>query len=177
MNELNLSAPWHIFYNEMTKLFEKDKEVKLEFDDDNYEIKLYVDGVDKADALTRLLPEEKKFGNVTVKITVIPANKEEMTYEDLYRTAFKNNPVVSYITRGSEYVTSNETYVVFVDDVVQYYNDDIGDVNRIKSTLYQDIASNIFDNKTGIHYCTELTDPFVVPNGKYRSSNGRHFKF
>lgn len=175
--KLDLSSPWVIFYKEMSKMFEMDSEVKLEYDEDNYEIKLFVENTDKANALMQLLPEEKEFGNVTVKITVIPANKENMTYEELYKAAFKNNPVVSYITRGGgDYITQNETYVVFEAEVVQYFNDDLGDINRIKSTLYQDIAPDIFEHKTGVHYCTEYTKLGCPDTGNYYCSN-RKYKF
>ena len=36
------------------------------------------------------------------------------------------------------------TYVVFEKEVVQYWNDNLGDINGLRSTLYQDLAKEIF---------------------------------
>ena len=64
---LNLASPWAIFYHEVQALFEKDENIKIIFDEENYVIKLYVTGTDKAVALEKLLPQEKDFGNITLK--------------------------------------------------------------------------------------------------------------
>jgi len=46
-------------------------------------------------------------------------------------------------------------YVVFRNEVVQFFNDEMGDPNGLKSTLYQDIAKDVFADKDGIFFCTE----------------------
>lgn len=73
--KLNLSAPWCTYYREINELFGNDPEIKIEFDEEEPEIKMYVRNHEKADALTRLLPVTKAFGWVELKITVIPANE------------------------------------------------------------------------------------------------------
>ena len=45
------------------------------------------------------------------------------------------------------------SFAVFAKEVVQYYNDDLTDINGLKSTLYEDIARDVFDID-GINYCT-----------------------
>lgn len=72
---LKLAAPWVAYFNEVKALFGDDPEIKLEYNNDNYEIKMYVDNQEKADALTQLIPAEKAFGNIVVKTIVIPSNK------------------------------------------------------------------------------------------------------
>ena len=93
---LNLASPWVIFYHEVQALFEKDEDIKITFDEENYVIKLYVTGTDKAAALEELLPQEKDFGNITLKIEVIPANNENPTFKELYERALTGNPIFSY---------------------------------------------------------------------------------
>lgn len=58
------------------------------------------------------------------------------------------------------------TYVVFEAKVVQFFNDDIGDINGIKSTLYEDIAEEVFEKKEGIYFCTNKD----VTEDMYRSA-------
>ena len=74
MKNVKLITPWVNFYREIEALFKDDPAIKIDMDDETYTLKLYVDGALKAEALGILLPAEKTFGNVTMKIEVIPAN-------------------------------------------------------------------------------------------------------
>ena len=159
--KLKLSSPWEIFYKEVEAMFKKDKSIRTEFDNENMVIKLFVEGTDKADALDALLPNEKAFGNITVKIEVIPANNDNPTDVELFTRAFKDNPILEYVSNGNKEITSGNTYVVFKKDVVQYYNDSLNDINGICSTLYQDVAKDVFEKKSGVYFCTEYDNwPF-----------------
>ena len=153
--KLKLSSPWEIFYKEVEAMFKRDKSVRTEFDNENMVIKLFVEGTDKADALDTLLPSEKAFGNITVKIEVIPANNNNPTDVELFTRAFKDNPILEYVSNGNKEITSGNTYVVFKKDVVQYYNDSLNDINGICSTLYQDVAKDVFEKRSGVYFCTE----------------------
>lgn len=152
---LNLASPWVIFYHEVQALFEKDEDIKITFDEENYVIKLYVIGTDKAAALEELLPQEKDFGNITLKIEVIPANNENPTFKELYERAFAGNPIFSYASNGYNDITSANTYIVFKKEVVQYYNDSLKDINGLCSTLHQEVAKDVFGEISGVCYCTD----------------------
>ena len=156
MARTKLSPPWEIYYKEVCLLFEKDNEVAEVYNPDTSELKLYVDNPVKADALSRILPDEKEFGNVKLKITIIPANGANNLRDARsdYEKAFEGNPIVSYVATGSKLF--DYTYVVFTNTVVQYFNDDIGDVNGNCSTLYQEIAKHVFKPQTGVFYCTDV---------------------
>ena len=156
--KLKLSSPWEIYYKKIESMFKKDKSVRTEFDNENMIIKLFVEGTDKADALDKLLPKEKVFGNITVKIEVIPANNDNPTDVELFNRAFKDNPIFSYVSNGNKEITAGNTYVVFKKDVVQYYNDSLNDINGVCSTLYQDIAKDIFEKRSGVYFCTNIDD-------------------
>lgn len=160
MAKLKLSAPWIIFYHELEAMFKKDRGVRVIFDEDENVVSLYVESTDRADALAQILPEEKDFGAVKLKIRIVPANPEDIepNPENLWNRAFFGSPVLSYIQKIRGIFSNDITYVVFVNEVVQYYNDSLSDVNGLCSTLYQEIAKDIFLPQEGVFFCTDVPD-------------------
>ena len=157
--EVKLASPWLIYYRKLCALFERDPEIRMSFDESTYEIKMVVDNTDKADALTKLLPFEKEFGNVTVTISIIPPNHDDCRYIDLIRDAFNGNEAVGSIVETEVFGTPI-SYVLFDRVVVQYPNDDIGDYFGEASTLYQDLAKELLGKGEGVHFCTDIfTNP------------------
>lgn len=159
--KLALVSPWVNFYREIEALFGQDKDIKIQFNNDEKYIKLFVNGQDKYEALTKLLPAEKKFGNVTISIQVIPANNSEQSTIDLFRKAFNGNPIVTdiiTITRDELDSTNDFNYVVFKKEVVQYHDDSLDDPHGNHSTLYQFIAEEVFDNHGGVYFCTDRNE-------------------
>ena len=148
-------SPWIGYYKEIKSLFQEDSTVKVKYDDSKNTIKLYVEDEEKADALAQLLPNRKVFGNITVNIDVIPANKVETPKIDLFRKAFDGNGAVAYIETVDNVSSNAFHFVVFQPEIVQYYNDDLSDINGLRSTLYQDIAKEIFGEREGIYFCTD----------------------
>ena len=147
MSDTKIVAPKYELLAKFETFFQEDPDVQVKLDGD--EISLYVQGNAKAEALEKLLIKEVTFGNETVKVVVKPSN-EEPTLFDLYKDAFSGNSAVD------GYATSlmGMNYVLFKPEVVQYYNDDLGDANGICSTLYQDMVSELFENRDGIFFCT-----------------------
>lgn len=154
MTNVKMVAPWVEFYREIEALFKQDPAVNTVFDEDAKEIKLFVKGVAKADALTQLLPAEKTYGNVTVKVTVIPANEERTTIE-LIRDAFSGNPALNEIFTVHGAFTNDLHYVIFRKEVVQYFNDDLGDAHGVRSTLYQELAKEVIGECDNVFFCTD----------------------
>ena len=155
-DKVGLSAPWVKYYREINALFGDDPDIRVVYDEDNVITTLYVEDADKADALTQLLPTEKDFGNVVMQIMVVPANAPLANKMTLISRAFRGNPVYSYGTSVEGIFTSPIHYVVFKNKVVQYFNDDLGDVNGNCSTLYQEIAKDVIGESDGIHFCTDV---------------------
>lgn len=135
------------------------------------EIKLFVQTSDKAEALSQLLNPEKTFGETTVKVTVIPANPvskdtklwikgivDSENYDRLISIALSDNELFYTIRVIKGLLGFDAVYVLFNKTVVQYYNDNIGDLNGIKSTLAEDIVRDIFVQHPGIFYCTNVAD-------------------
>ena len=149
---LKLSPPWITFMHEIVALFNQDPDIDIKCDEEEPRIKLYVKGAGKAEALTKLLPTDKEFGNVILKIEVIPANEEDKP-SDLIRRAFEGNPVLEQVVSvPGPYGTFN--YALFKKEVVQFYNDQMDDVCGNKNTLYQEIAKDVFNQQDGVYFCT-----------------------
>lgn len=153
-----LSPPWFKYFREIEALFLKDPEVTVSFDEITMTLKLYVNNEDKAEALTRLLPNEKSFGSIVLTINVVPANNFEEQKIDLFRKAFDGNKAVSYITTVGGSMLPPINYIVFRNEVVQFFNDNLDDINGNYSTLYQEIAKDIFGSMPGIFFCTDKKD-------------------
>lgn len=156
MARLKLSSPWIIYYKEVDAFFKEDPEVNVVYDEEENTITLYVANGDKADALTQLLPVSREFGDVSVRHRIIPGNLGHGVNGSVLEAAFKNNNAVSYIKTIHGLFSNDLNYVVFKKEVVQYFNDDLGDINGMCSTLYQNIAKNIFIDIEGLFFCTDI---------------------
>lgn len=169
MATLKLSPPWVRYYQEVNAMFKNDPGVYVLLDEDNYILSVYVDDQQKADALNELLPQTKEFGNTTLTIKVIPANVTPSSgfklnqdsddyYSYLFKNAFRGNSVLKYVRAIKSTSGFAALYVVFSKEVVQYFNDDLSDINGVCSTLYQEIAKDIFVERRGVFYCTDTDE-------------------
>lgn len=155
---VKLSPPWAIFYQEINAMFKEDSEIKIEYDEAKPEVKLFIDNEEKADALMKLLPMQKSFGNVSLAITVIPANQNNSSKAELFKIAFKGNPAFVGVTGSYGPVAPSAEYITFQPKVVQFYTDDLTDPHGFRSTLYQDIAKDVFGEQPGLYFCTDLLE-------------------
>lgn len=174
---LKISPPWVTYVNELNALFKYDPDVSVEYDNDNTQVKIYVEDTPKAAALECLLPYVKEFGNVDLTITVVPANEDayDMTnidlvpVEKLFEIAFIGNPIYSFQHTVSGIFSNKLTYIVFKNQVVQFFNDNLNDIYGNISTLYQEIASDVFDMEEidGILFCTDVVKKVGKPLGEW----------
>ena len=142
MEKMKLVAPWINFYHEVAALFKGDPDIKVQFDQEEYELKLFVDDHRKAEALEYILPQERIFGNVTVKVTVIPNNKPITDISDAIKLAFYQNPRFNFV-QSVDTPFGVMNYAVFRPDTVQYYNDDIGDIDGKRTTTIEQVAKEV----------------------------------
>lgn len=163
--KVSLSAPWVIYFRMIEAMFKRDPRVKVVLDSSdgaNQEIKIYVEGDSKAEAIQKLLPDEKTFGNVSVRVTVYPANTTSTSKSTLIERAFDGNPVLTQVIRTNLWDNPVE-YIVFEKSVVQYFNDDLSDYHGMCSTLYAELAKELFGEETNIFFCTDSDN---VPNSE-----------
>lgn len=168
MAKVNLVAPWDEYYNEMVAFFAEDPDVMVLYDTEEKHIKVLVQETIKAEALTHLLKDEVEFGGVKLTITVVPANEvtkgiknlitnydNDEKFGEMYDRALFNNGAFAYTYTVDNVIGFNAVYVVFKKKVVQYYNDGLGDLHGMKSTLAEYIARDIFVTRNGVFFCTD----------------------
>jgi hypothetical protein len=174
---LKISPPWVVFAHKLQALFDADPEieVKVNFDSKSPEVVLATTNPEKAAALINLLPEQKQYGNVALNITVdcdTISDRAFPTAKELFEVAFSKNPVFAYaVCPASEgYWYIDFTYVVFKNTVVQFFCDNLNDPHGVISTLYQEIASEVFaDAKINGNavYCTDTERKLGMPLGEW----------
>lgn len=160
---VSMSSPWVVLFRELETMFAEDEGIKVTFQD-NSRIKLFVEDSEKAYALSKLIEAKHAFGNVEVYVEIVPANGygdiDTDDTEKLFEMAFKGNPVLVTLSSVDLPMLNRNLYVVFKAKVVQYFNDDISDINGMRSTLYQELAKDIFVNPTQMRpcFCTEKVE-------------------
>ena len=166
---LKISPPWVTTINKIVALFDGDPQIACNVDVEGKApaIVLSCNNGDKVTALKQILPTEYIFGNVvlTVGIDGPETNRAFKTPRELFETAFKGNPAfvmaISPVDEGYWFV--DITYVIFKNCVVQFFNDNLNDAHGVISTLYQDIAAELFadyleNSKRAVHFNTDVED-------------------
>lgn len=174
-----IAPPWVTFVNEIAAMFGDDPDITITYNNTDYCLLVKVDNEEKAAAISTLLPERRKFGNVTLDVVVSTSENKimiggEMLEESkvLFETAFKNNPAFSFARRVDydDFTIGGITYVVFANRVVQFFNDNLNDNFGNVSTLYQEIAKDIFtpESTKGVFFSTDVVaDKVGMPLGEW----------
>lgn len=157
---IQLAPPWIAHYHKIQAFFEKDPNVKVTYNNDDYTVTIAVIGYDKAEAITRLVKPEVVFGNIILKVRVVLVNIESADIIDIFKTAFSGNPTVVSAEKVNLPGTDSVNQVMFRKEVVQFFNDDIGDAYGVESTLFENIANDVFvyPNEP-VYYSTDIKDP------------------
>lgn len=160
-DQLKLSAPWLTHARKLWSLFRNDPDVRVEYDDEATLVRLYVENGAKADALARLLPTAKQFGNVTLGIEVVPAN-DDVTKIELFRRAFEGNPAVAEVASQPGPFGIPDDRVSFKAEIVQFFNDDISSAQGLYTGTYEQIAKDVFESYEGVYFSTVAKDVVTV---------------
>lgn len=165
-DKVRMAPPWISYVSKLRVLFGSDPEVKIEYNDDEKEVKIFVEGnANKYVAMEKLIPIKKEFGNVTLYIAVIPANlgSEEDNGVQLVADLFSGNPIFDQIVVAPHIFNNPIAYASFKKEVVQYYDDNMADPNGNRSTLYQTLAEEVLRDPendrqllNGVYFCTQL---------------------
>ena len=163
MMKLKMEAPWYTYHKKVKELFALDGDIKVgeiyeaEGTGVNFMFDIEVRNHEKFLALDRVLLKKKAFGNVTLGICLFdeengPGGEDAI---GLYETIFRGNPVVKNVKRVMDPAGVERGYVRFQPEVIQFFDDDLGDFNGNWSGLAQDIAREVFEaGFNGIHFCT-----------------------
>ena len=90
----------------------------------------------------------------------------EFTKEELFNKAFDGNGALAY-TASYDNPLGHFTYIIFGKKVVQFFNDQLDDINGNKSMLYQDIAKDVFGDEHNVFYCTDANGNLSKPLGEW----------
>lgn len=159
---LKISPPWITYINKLQALFDGDPQIAFNVNLDEPSVTLAGNNGDKNAALLKLLPSEMAFGNVVLKVNVDGpvSNLAFSTPKVLFETAFSGNPAFAQAVCPADegYYFFSMTYIIFKNCVVQFFNDNLNDAHGLISTLYQDIAAEIFKDAglVGVYYCTDV---------------------
>lgn len=157
---LQISSPWVNMANLINGFFADDPEVTVEYDEDAVAVVLRVGNPFKADALTQVLPESYDFGNVKLKVKVVPEN-DDVTYAQLLGMALNGNPVAVEVgnvdASGMSY-----PYVMFSPRVIQYWNDELCHPCGIRTVLLEQAAREIFPDARDDSFVSFVSYPVAV---------------
>lgn len=161
---LKILPPWTIVIRKFEALFDGDPQIAFntDFSGSHPTVVLACNNGDKVNALCQILPDEVKFGNVTLKVMVdgTPSNRVFTSKVELFKTAFSGNPAFAYAVCPAEegYQWIGTTYVVFNNCVVQFAADNLNDCHGIISTLYETIAEELLTGPAteGVFYNTNV---------------------
>lgn len=155
MATTKLSTPWTIHFRKLQALFAKDPTVHVSYDPDAYTVTIKVDDSDKAAAIEELIDTSVKFGNVELKVNVVPANPVKHPTGQVNQneaivvgTFFEDNLAVEDIINSTDPRSFTGVFVIFKPVVVQYFVDDLSDPYGLESTLYEDLARELITSQT-----------------------------
>ena len=161
-----ISPPWVIMIHKLEALFDGDPMIAFNVDynaEGGPTVVLCTNDGEKAAALVKILPEGINYGGVTLHIGVDCPNMANLAFPNnkvLFETAFKGNPAFAYAMAPSMegYNWLPVVYVVFKNCVVQFFADNLNDCHGVISTLYQDLAEEIFGQGdiTGVYFNTDI---------------------
>ena len=167
---MKIEAPWYEFNKKVKALFGRDPDIivgdieAVEDGDFHYVFHIEVMDHEKFMALSRVLPTVRTFGNVKLGIYLYDRENanDSGTLADLYAVIFRGNPILKDIKQVEDFTGTPHGFVRFQPEVIQFFHDDISDYNGNWSGLAQDIAKEVFDNKTlGVHFCTAAVNEGV----------------
>ena len=157
----SLTPPWYIYQKQVKALFEHDSqiivgEVYQQENGKDYAFDIEVRNHEKYMALDRVLSRFKLFGNVALTINLFDEeNSIEENAIDICRVIFDGNPIVESIEDIVDPAGVHHGFVVFCPKIIQYYADDMRDINGNVTTLAQNIAREVFnDAADGVNFCT-----------------------
>lgn len=155
-----LTPPWYIYQKQVKALFEHDPqiivgEIYQQENGTDYAFDIEVRSHEKYLALDRLLIRFKLFGNIALTINLFDEeNADADAAIDVCRTLFNGNPIVESVEDIVDLAGAHHGFVVFAPRVIQYYADDLRDINGNETTLAQDIAREMFKDMDGVNFCT-----------------------
>ena len=171
MKKTRLCPPWIEYVSKVKKLFERDKDIKVDYREQDNTLILFADSEIKYEALTHLFPESKDFGGTKLNIMIKPANDSDIDVRSYIKQLFFGNEAVANIEDVPQVMTNPLTYISFKKEVIQFWNDNLGDPHGYKSMLMEDIARDVLEYQDGILFCTDSEEEVERKQNTFRSKS------
>ena len=147
-----LASPWVIFANQVESFFAGDPEVSCDYSDDGPALTVRVENATKADAIADLMGAEREFGNVTLKISVVPANADE-SQAALVRKALQGNPLFVDVEE-LPWPGGTATYAEMMPEVLTWEADSLQSPWGLQAATAEAVAREVFCVEPGTFFCT-----------------------
>lgn len=143
-----LSAPWYVFADTLTAIFENDESVNISVpkgdeEESVFEIVVSCDNAIKLAAIKKLVGESRDYGNVKLLITYFQEDAP-MTKEDVV-AAFGDTGYFDKVVSAST-PCGDMNYIVMKKDVLQVYIDNTrdyyGNMNVVVAAAMEDIIQD-----------------------------------
>jgi len=161
---VKLSPPWYTYHRKVLAMFGRDPEVtvkELGTDDEiNYSYFILVSNKEKAQAIKALLINPVELGDITVTAYIFgPDENSEVGAADLddaelVENALKGNPIFDSI-KDRQLAFFHFCYCIFKKEVIQFWNDDLGDYYGNMNCLAEDLARELFKGVL-VQFCTAI---------------------
>lgn len=160
---MGLSSPWFFFHKEVQALFGRDSEVHVkdlaDLGEGKFGFLILVSNLAKAQAIKAILPQTVPLGNITISITVLGPDEDdincsEVPVVELYNTAFSGNPIFEQ-TLSKSICGMTFNYCIFKKEVIQFWNDDLSDYCGNYNGLATDIAKEVL-TPCNMQYCISV---------------------
>ncbi len=158
MSEFGKSAPWITHFKRLDALFGGDPDVTVDYGDGTDGsplVTIRVKGNDKAEAIDRIVRSDVEFGNVTVRVSVVPSNDDDISLSESVRRAFQGNEAFVDVVTMRTPQGFETAYAVFEPEVVQYFDDDTSSLFGIATETYEQIAKEVLDLGTEAFICSD----------------------
>lgn len=163
--KLKMSPPWDGYMNMLASFFKGDTRVRVGSCDGRRVGTIEVFDGDMYQALEQVLNKKLRFGNVVLRIDIVPANClrgkgdvlniKERDYTDLaaLKVVLSKNPAFAkIISRKTE--LGNFVFCMFKPVVLMWYNDNLGSPYKQTTSVYEDAALHVFKD-CGVSFATE----------------------
>lgn len=156
--KVRLSPPWDGHMSKLASFFKGDDRVRVGTCGMGYVANIEVFDTKMYSALEQVLNKRIRFGNVVLKINLVPANgvkafKGEMTDLAALKVVLKDNPAFAKIvSRKTE--LGNNVFVLFKPVVLMWYNDNLASPYKQSTSVYELEAQIVFKD-LGVSYSTE----------------------
>lgn len=157
--QVKLSAPWETIQHMVAALLAPDTEVEVtelsETSKGVYSFDVISKNGKKIAALEKVIKNTFNVGNVTVNVNFIHEREEdEVTAQD-FLDAFEGNSNFVTVADASKGLF-NISYVIFAKEILQFFNDDLSDINGNMSIIVADAAKNVCNITDGMSFCTDV---------------------